>query len=311
MSAFVSLGREQLDELDRLALADELHQLVHALVDALAPVRDLVREQRLPALQQLLERADEVEETRLQHLLAARRRTAAPTSPAASRWRRGSRASGAGRRPPPCSAGTRAGAASSSSRGSSTSSSPCDSVGSTGTSSFDLMWMSVAAITMNSPATSRFSSCIRSRYSMYWRVMGAIGEVVDVDLVPADQVQQQVERPVEHRERGCAGRPTAATTRRPRARVARPVFAGRPRRLGRGCVSASARSLSRRRTSSPCRRSRDRIAQLHRRPHLLHGGVGHLARRGGCPRAGRPRPCRAARRTRAGAAWMPAMRSST
>ena len=48
-------------------------------------------------------------------------------------------------------------------------------MGSTGTSIFDLMWMRVAAITMNSPATSRFSSFITSRYSMYWRVMGAMG----------------------------------------------------------------------------------------------------------------------------------------
>ena len=36
-----------------------------------------------------------------------------------------------------------------------------------GSSMRDLMWMSVAAITRNSPATSRFISCIKSMYSRY------------------------------------------------------------------------------------------------------------------------------------------------
>ena len=49
----------------------------------------------------------------------------------------------------------------SASRGSSSASS-CAGSG-RGSSIRDLMWMSVAAITRNSPATSRFSSCIRSR----------------------------------------------------------------------------------------------------------------------------------------------------
>ena len=44
-----------------------------------------------------------------------------------------------------------------------------------GSSIRDLMWISVAAITRNSPATSRFSSCIRSMYSRYCCVMSAIG----------------------------------------------------------------------------------------------------------------------------------------
>ena len=40
---------------------------------------------------------------------------------------------------------------------------------------FDLMWMSVAAITRNSPATSRFSSCISSIVPRYCEVISAIG----------------------------------------------------------------------------------------------------------------------------------------
>ena len=88
---------------------------------------------------------------------------------------RGSAPAGGGCPPPPCSAGTRAAAAPAPRAGRRAPRRPAASVGSIGTSIFDLMWMSVAAITMNSPATSRFSSCIRSRYSMYWRVMGAIG----------------------------------------------------------------------------------------------------------------------------------------
>ena len=78
--------------------------------------------------------------------------------------------------------------------------SPSASVGSTGTSILDLMWMRVAAMTMNSPATSRFSSCIRSRYSMYWRVMGAMGMSWMSIFVAADEVEQEVERPLEDGE---------------------------------------------------------------------------------------------------------------
>ena len=44
-----------------------------------------------------------------------------------------------------------------------------------GSSVRDLMWMSVAAITRNSPATSRLSSCISSIVSRYCAVMSAIG----------------------------------------------------------------------------------------------------------------------------------------
>ena len=61
----------------------------------------------------------------------------------------------------------------------------------------DLMWISVAAITRNSPATSRFSSCIRSMYSRYCCGDDGDRDVVDVDLVLLDQVQQQVERALE------------------------------------------------------------------------------------------------------------------
>ena len=44
-----------------------------------------------------------------------------------------------------------------------------------GKSIFDLMWMSVAAITRNSPATSRLSSCIIWMASRYCAVMSAMG----------------------------------------------------------------------------------------------------------------------------------------
>src|SRR6185503_18657612 len=53
------LAREQLQEVDRLALAQEGQQLLHALFDALALPLHLVGEQWLAAIQQLLEGADQ------------------------------------------------------------------------------------------------------------------------------------------------------------------------------------------------------------------------------------------------------------
>src|SRR6185503_14127734 len=64
------LGCEQLEELQRLSLAQHRQQLLHPLLDALALVLHLVGEQRLPPLQQFLERADQVVEAGLDHLLA-------------------------------------------------------------------------------------------------------------------------------------------------------------------------------------------------------------------------------------------------
>src|SRR5437867_6584815 len=62
------LAREQLEELQRLSLAKHVQQLLHALLDALAFVLHLVGEERLVALEQLLERADEIVEPGLEHL---------------------------------------------------------------------------------------------------------------------------------------------------------------------------------------------------------------------------------------------------
>ena len=67
-----------------------------------------------------------------------------------------------------------------------------------GSSIRDLMWISVAAITRNSPATSRFELLHQLDVR---RGTAAVIErdrnVVDVDLVLLDQVQQQIERPLE------------------------------------------------------------------------------------------------------------------
>ena len=61
------------------------------------------------------------------------------------------------------------------------------------------MWISVAAITRNSPATSRFSSCIScDRVEVLLRDQRD-RDVVDVHLVLPDEVQQQIERPLEVR----------------------------------------------------------------------------------------------------------------
>ena len=227
MSPFVSWRGEELEELERLALADQRQELVHALLDGLALGLDLVREQRLPPVEQLLEGADEVEEAGLEHLLAARRRTAAA--------RVGPRPGG----------GADLGLLVQDARGLLValeleqalhqllarvldSSSPCASVGSTGTSIFDLMWMSVAAITMNSPATSRFSSCISSRYSMYWRVMGAIGMSWMSILSRRIRYSSRSSGPSNSGSVDPRARPPAASTRRPRARPR-----GRARRAAR------------------------------------------------------------------------------
>ena len=59
------------------------------------------------------------------------------------------------------------------------------------------MWMSVAAITRNSLATSRLSSCIRSRYCEVLLGDERDRDVVDVDLVLLDQVHEQIERALE------------------------------------------------------------------------------------------------------------------
>src|SRR5204863_328235 len=61
------------------------------------------------------------------------------------------------------------------SRGSSSSPSNVGEVSGRGRSIRDLMWMSVAARTRYSPATSRFISCIRWSVSGYCCVMSAIG----------------------------------------------------------------------------------------------------------------------------------------
>src|SRR5947209_18533916 len=63
-------GREQVGELQRLALPQPDEQLVHALLDALALVLHLVGQERLAPLEQLPEGADEVVEAGLDHLLA-------------------------------------------------------------------------------------------------------------------------------------------------------------------------------------------------------------------------------------------------
>src|SRR5262245_53806524 len=63
----------------------------------------------------------------------------------------------------------------SASRGSSSSPSTPAAVSGRGRSIFDLMCISVAAITRNSPATSRSSSCISAIASRYCCVMSAIG----------------------------------------------------------------------------------------------------------------------------------------
>ena len=266
MSALVSWRREQLEELERLALADQGQRARPCAARRVLPSRlDLVGEQRLAPLQQLLEGADEVEEPGLQHLLARVVEVRAARCRAASRWRRGSGPSGAGRPPPPCSAGTRAGAAPAPRAGPRAPRRPAASVGSTGTSIFDLMWMSVAAITMNSPATSRFSSLHQVQVLHVLARDGGDGDVVDVDLVAADQVEQQVERALEHRQRGCAARPRAAWTRRPRDGHA----AGSRRRAGAGVGSSA---TARRRVIGLGRRRSRRSTDLHRRAHLFHGG---------------------------------------
>ena len=60
-----------------------------------------------------------------------------------------------------------------------------------------LMWMSVAAMTRNSPATSRFSSSISVEVHEVLLRDDRNRDVVDVHLVLLDEVQQQIERPVE------------------------------------------------------------------------------------------------------------------
>src|SRR5262249_24718098 len=64
------LRREQLQEVERLALLDEREQLFHPDLDRLALRLDLVGEEGLAAVEHLLEGRDEVEEPGLQHLLA-------------------------------------------------------------------------------------------------------------------------------------------------------------------------------------------------------------------------------------------------
>ena len=82
----------------------------------------------------------------------------------------------------------------STSRGSSSSPSSSEAVSGRGSSIFDLMWMSVAAITRNSPAMSRSSSCINRRVEILRRDERD-RNVVDVDLIAFDEVQQQIEGP--------------------------------------------------------------------------------------------------------------------
>ena len=60
-----------------------------------------------------------------------------------------------------------------------------------------LRWASVAAITRNSPAMSRLISRIASRYCEVLLGDERDGDVEDVELVLADQVQQQIERALE------------------------------------------------------------------------------------------------------------------
>ena len=67
------------------------------------------------------------------------------------------------------------------------------------------MCASVAAITRNSPAMSRLSSCIRREVLEVLLGDQRDGDVEDVELVLADQVQQQVERPLEVGQRDAEG----------------------------------------------------------------------------------------------------------
>jgi hypothetical protein len=61
----------------------------------------------------------------------------------------------------------------------------------------DLISASVAAISRYSPASSSCSSVISSMYCMYCLVISAMRDVEDVQVLAADQVQQQIERALE------------------------------------------------------------------------------------------------------------------
>ena len=115
-------------------------------------------------------------------------------------------------------------------------------------------------------------------------------------LVAADEVQQQVERAPRTPGAGCAGRPPGSVDSTPSGTRGRPG----PRALA---AASGRRRLRRRRRPASSdimlrRGSRDRVAELHRRRTSSMVARGRLARAARCPRAGCPRPCRAARRTR-------------